>query len=167
MRLATPAQMRAIDDASVAAGLSAEILMEAAGALAADRIARHPGVIAVVCGPGHNGADGLVIARHLRARGRNVRVTRLGRATSALYQEQVNRWRVAGGVVGPLDLDGADVVVDAIFGVGFRGDLDGEFAEAVRTINAARATRVVIDVPSGLDGGHGHELDWRCAPTSP
>ena len=68
MRLATPAQMRAIDAAAADFGLGPELLMEAAGTLAADHVDRHPGRVTILCGPGHNGADGMVVARHLRAR---------------------------------------------------------------------------------------------------
>ena len=125
--------------------------MEAAGALCAERIARRTsGPITVLCGPGHNGADGLVIARHLHARGYDVAVHVTPGRNSDLYREQLARLPVSPG---PLRLEGT--LVDALFGLGFAGPLRDDARRLIERVNAAPVRRIAIDVPSGLDADRG------------
>ena len=116
------------------------------------------GTIAVVCGKGNNGGDGLVVARLLRERGRDVDVLLLGSpdelqrrrrrptasACPARRREQFEAGR----------LDGAAAIVDAILGTGFSGAPREPAAGAIAAINAAGARGAVVvacDVPSGVD----------------
>ncbi|MDP7547600.1 MAG: NAD(P)H-hydrate epimerase, partial [Alphaproteobacteria bacterium] len=110
-------EMYGADRAAMAAGISGERLMEAAGREAArailDRFGARP--TAVLCGPGNNGGDGFVIARHLKKAGVKVSLALLGdrsklRGDAAIMAK---RWR---GRVVPLRsdvLDGTGLVVDA------------------------------------------------------
>src|ERR1700730_6105982 len=147
------------DRAAKASGIDGFGLMEAAGGAVAVAVgARWPmRPVTVLCGPGNNGGDGFVAARHLAAAGWPVRLGLLGERAqiagdaaphAALWQEAIHP-------LAPALVDGADLVIDAIFGAGLSRDVDG-VARAVIEALAARALPVVaVDVPSGLDGATG------------
>ncbi|HYC25390.1 MAG TPA: NAD(P)H-hydrate dehydratase [Roseiarcus sp.] len=159
-----PAETREADRLTIAAGMPSIDLMERAGRAVADhavRMARSAGRIAVVCGPGANGGDGLIAARILAARGYRTSVGLLGRR-ELLRGDAAEASRRYEGPFGPasaLDLAGADLFVDALFGAGLDRDLTGEPRAIVETINelARRNTTPVlaVDLPSGLDGATG------------
>lgn len=141
IRVITPERMRAID---AAAPEPVEVLVERAGAAVA-RVAlrllgggygRH---VAVLAGPGNNGADGRVAATRLRERG--VRVTVL----DALRM--------------PATIGGVDLVVDAAFGSGYRGEWHPP--------HVGRTPILAVDVPTGLDSGTGEaaRATWRAIAT--
>lgn len=161
--LLTPAEMQAADRAAMAHGIAGLTLMERAGRAAADAvgaIAHPPARAAVLCGPGNNGGDGFVAARHLAAEGYAVRLGLLG-APAALggdAAEMATRWL---GGVEPLSttlLDGADVIVDALFGAGLSRPLEGTARHVVEAIPQVGAKIVAVDVPSGVDGATGMVL---------
>jgi hydroxyethylthiazole kinase-like uncharacterized protein yjeF len=135
-------------------GVSVEWLMEAAGW----QIARFVGQRAtVVCGVGNNAGDGLAAARHLHRWGRLasvccVDVTRL-RGPAARELDALRKLGVE--VAGDLQLDDAEVIVDAIFGTGLSRAPEGKFAAWIEAINASRKGVVAVDVPSGLDADSG------------
>jgi hydroxyethylthiazole kinase-like uncharacterized protein yjeF len=128
--------------------------MEAAGW----QIARFVGQRAtVVCGVGNNAGDGLAAARHLHRWGRLasvccVDVTRL-RGPAASEFDALRKLGVE--VAGDLQLDDAEVIVDAIFGTGLSRAPQGKFAAWIEAINASRMSVVSVDVPSGLDADSG------------
>src|SRR5215212_6344661 len=104
-------------------------LMERAGTAVADVVlGRFPGRVAVVCGKGNNGGDGRVCARVLRERGRDVTVV-----------EEVG------------ELGAADVVVDALLGIGLREAPRETTARMIGNINATGRPVVAVDVPSGVN----------------
>ena len=112
----------------------------------------------VLAGPGNNGGDGLVIARHLHASGFKVHVLLppLGDRTSPERDLQLKRAREAGVVVVTLE-DGelpemgpADVIIDALYGIGLRGPLEGWITSLITSINAIGVQVVAVDIPSGL-----------------
>ena len=152
-------EMAAADAAAIAGGVPGEVLMENAGAAVAREIRRRwpPLRVAVLCGPGNNGGDGFVVARHLAEAGFEVCVALLGergklKGDAAVMAE---RWH---GPVAPLDsggTTGCDLVVDAIFGAGLSRDVTGVGAMIVRQANEAGVPVVAIDVPSGVDGDTG------------
>ena len=121
--------------------------------------------MAVVCGKGNNGGDGLVVARLLREAGRE----RDGGVHGAAGRLHRGRAREPGAVGGrgavgagrgsgaslEQALAGAAVVVDALLGTGFEGEPRGAVAEAIEVVNAARAPVVSVDVPSGVDASTG------------
>ncbi|SFK99337.1 NAD(P)H-hydrate dehydratase [Lysobacter sp. cf310] len=115
--------------------------------------------IVVVCGPGNNGGDGYVLATHAHASGREVRVSHL--ATHAprgdLAQRAAGAYAAAGGrsetyAGGVFD---ADLIVDALFGIGLSRAPDAEAAALIAAINAQTAPVFALDVPSGVDAERG------------
>ena len=137
-------------------------LMARAG-LAAWRalLARWPDAqrIAVVCGPGNNGGDGYELARHALLSGRDVRVLRLPAHAprTVLAQRACESYLAAGGGVADpgTGLGQADLIVDALFGIGLARAPDSGVATLIEAINAAACPVLALDVPSGLDAGTG------------
>jgi ADP-dependent NAD(P)H-hydrate dehydratase / NAD(P)H-hydrate epimerase len=157
--LLTPAEMSAADRAAIAGGISGVALMENAGrAVAAavlERWSRRP--VTVLCGPGNNGGDGFVAARHLAAAGWPVRLGLLGER-ARLTGDAAHHSALWTGGVEPLSttlLDGAALAIDAIFGAGLARPVDGVAREVIEALSARRLPTVAIDVPSGLDGATG------------
>jgi NAD(P)H-hydrate epimerase len=132
---------------------------------------RHPRKISVLCGKGNNGGDGLVVARHLQVAKAVVKVYLFAKPEELRGDAAINlqRWCEAGNDVIPVldetawkaawpEVAGADVIIDAIFGTGFRGAVSGVIAKAIEDINqhSRRAASVhpslilAVDTPSGL-----------------
>ena len=163
--LPTPQQMSAADEAAIAAGTPADVLMDRAGRAVAravlDVSQRRYGLrVAIVCGKGNNGGDGFVAARALAREGVAVTVLAVGdvdgsEGAAALH---LGAWRAEGGAVAPFEVDAledADVVVDAVFGTGFRGRAEGEAAQALEAMSRMDVPVVAVDIPSGVDGTTG------------
>jgi len=135
-------------------GISTEWLMEAAGWQVARFVGRPA---AVVCGIGNNAGDGLAAARHLHRWGRLASVACVDalrvRGPAAVELDALRR--VGVHVSEDLDIDAAEVVVDAIFGTGLTRAPEGRFGEWIEAINASGKEVVSIDVPSGLDADTG------------
>jgi hydroxyethylthiazole kinase-like uncharacterized protein yjeF len=157
-------QMRAIDRWAIEQRAIPSLdLMERAGAglaLLADRTVPR-GPIAIVCGKGNNGGDGYVAARLLYELGRTVRVLRLAdhhdhRGDAA---ENLRRLEGAHEPFEPGALDGAALVVDAIFGTGFAGEPRDLARAAIEAIAAHDAPVVAADIPSGVDASTGEAAE--------
>jgi NAD(P)H-hydrate epimerase len=160
--LLTTAEMGRADAAAIAAGVSGDALMEAAGGAVASALRQRwsPRPTVVLCGPGNNGGDGFVAARHLRRAGWDVRVALLG-SRDALKDDaarNAQRWDGEVAALSPASLDGCELVVDAIFGAGLARPLDGMARATVEAIDALRPDCVAVDVPSGLSGDTGAVL---------
>jgi NAD(P)H-hydrate epimerase len=157
--------VRRMSDAArltVAAGTPAGQLMENAGAAVARQIAQHYSArsVTVLCGPGNNGGDGFVAARHLAEAGWPVRIALLG-LNETLPEElrpHAERWRGAIEPLTPAVLDGANLVVDAIFGSGLARPVEGAAAETLAAAARSDVPIVAVDVPSGLMGDTGEAL---------
>jgi ADP-dependent NAD(P)H-hydrate dehydratase / NAD(P)H-hydrate epimerase len=160
--LLTCAQMNEADRLTVLSGISGFALMENAGRAVAQAIAARytPRTVAVLCGPGNNGGDGYVVARHLSQAGWTVRVARLGAAPqgSGEAAQHVALWRGDVLPLTPAALAGAALVVDAIFGAGLSRALEGEAALTLQAAAAQKLPIVAIDVPSGLVGDYGANI---------
>ncbi|WP_108883410.1 NAD(P)H-hydrate dehydratase [Anderseniella sp. Alg231-50] len=158
-KLLTPDEMYEADRATIKAGVPGIDLMEAAGLACAEyiRTLSEPCPVCVVCGPGNNGGDGFVIARLLVEAGWPVKLLLAGDA--AMLKGDAGRAAKAwNGEVLPAQadkLDGAVLIVDALFGAGLSRDVDGELADLVTSVNEADAMRVAVDMPSGVDGASG------------
>jgi len=158
--LLTTAEMYRADQAAVAAGVTGVRLMENAGAAVARVVMDHApagGRVAVLCGPGNNGGDGFVAARHLRTAGYDVHLALLGDAAK-LTGDAARHADVWGGEVAALDpacVRDADVIVDALFGAGLTRPLAGIPADVVTAVNACAVPVVAVDVPSGISGDTG------------
>ncbi|HXQ50447.1 MAG TPA: NAD(P)H-hydrate dehydratase [Stellaceae bacterium] len=160
--LLTPAEMAACDRAAVASGVPGVALMEAAGRAVAESLMRRwsKRPVALLCGPGNNGGDGFVAARHLADAGWTVRLGLLG-ARERLTGDAAHHAALWSGPVetlSPAILDGAAVAVDAIFGAGLARPLDGVACDVVAALAASGLPSVAVDVPSGLDGATGAVL---------
>ena len=134
------AEMYAADKAAAELGIRGLNLMETAGgAITATIMARWPQrPVTVLCGPGHNGGDGYVVARLLREAGWPVRIAQLPGKLTGDTALSAARWQNVGGEVVPLALaalDGAALVVDALFGAGLKRPLVPEVRAIVRHIN--------------------------------
>jgi hypothetical protein len=127
--LLTVAQMGAADRLTIAAGTPGTMLMERAGAAVADAMRRRwpPAPVLVLCGPGNNGGDGFVVARLLAEAGWPVRLTLLGERTALRGDAAVHAAQWSGPIDAftPAILDGAVVVVDALFGAGLSRPIEG------------------------------------------
>jgi len=125
--------------------------------------------IVVVCGPGNNGGDGYVLARHALQAGRDVRVLRLDAHAprGPLCRRASDEYAGAGGAteVFARGLPACDVLVDAMFGIGLNRAPDAEAAALIEAVNRVRAPVLALDVPSGIDADTGHALGAAVAAT--
>jgi len=158
------AAVRDADARAIAGGIPGEVLMETAGTLAAREIlaAFPPGSGAtVLVGPGNNGGDGMVVARHLAVAGWDVRVQAPGAREPETPDGALMTARAAEAGIGVGDLDlhglraGGRVVVDALLGTGTAGAPRGGMADAVDAVVASGAPVVALDMPTGVDGDTG------------
>lgn len=153
------AAMRRVETQAIALlGGDASILMERAGLAAWRCLLEHwPDAqrIVVACGPGNNGGDGYVLARHALAGGRDVQVLYAqGHAPrTALARRAAAAFSTAGGRVALADaqLPECDVLVDAVFGMGFDNRADDAGKALLAAITASSAAVLALDLPSGVD----------------
>jgi hydroxyethylthiazole kinase-like uncharacterized protein yjeF len=159
LALLTPLQMGDADRATKASGIDGFGLMEAAGGAIAvavgARWVMRP--VTVLCGPGNNGGDGFVAARHLADAGWPVKLALLG-GRDKLSGEAAHAASLCKGPLAPFtseSLEGAGIVIDAIFGAGLSRPLDGKALAMVEALKISRIPVCAVDVPSGLDGASG------------
>ena len=169
MRILTADEMRRVDQRAIEEiGIPSMVLMENASIGVADAVAQEfadAESVAILCGPGNNGGDGLALARHLDARGYALRVFLVIRSSqprgdaaaqleilrrSGLPVETVDGETDLGPVVSTCS--GCDLVVDALFGTGLTRPLAGHFADLVERLGALGRPILAVDLPSGLDG---------------
>lgn len=137
-------------------------LMARAGQAAwRELLARWPEVqrIVVVCGPGNNGGDGYELCRYAHQSGRDARVLRIDAHAprSELAKRACESYRQSGGRIKAFS-DGfgrAELIVDALFGIGLAREPDADAAKVIDAINASGLPVFALDVPSGLDADRG------------
>jgi ADP-dependent NAD(P)H-hydrate dehydratase / NAD(P)H-hydrate epimerase len=165
----TPEQAADLDRDTQAAGVPAVLLMERAGSAVARAAVDLCGGVygrraVVVSGKGNNGGDGLVAARRLAGRGMRVSVCLMEAPDGVREPAATNLVRLDDVGVRPRpfsaarlerDLERADIVIDAIFGTGFRGMPEDDWAAAIAAVNASAAPVIAVDIPSGVDGTTG------------
>lgn len=134
----TAEQMREADRRTIAAGTPGEVLMERAGTRVVEVLEREFAPLSeqrvtIFCGKGNNGGDGLVVARLLEGR------------VASLQVVKVDSERTAPDGRG-------SIVVDALLGTGFRGEVEGRYAEMIRSMNEdfPQAKIVAVDIPSAM-----------------
>jgi NAD(P)H-hydrate epimerase len=160
----TAPQMRAAEQTAVLAGTPLIVLMERAGLAVAEQIMaryeKRPTM--VLCGPGNNGGDGFVAARHLSAKGWPVRVLLYGKLEELAPEAKIaaSRWRGAVMTASAAAVDGviekgARLIVDALYGIGLKRPIAGEAAAMLQAVNRASLPVVSIDIPSGLNSDTG------------
>ena len=177
MEVATAAAMRNIDKRTIDTyRVPGIVLMENAGLeLLRFLQVQWPDLphrqVAIIAGPGNNGGDGFILARHLWHRGMSVRVAILtparqlrGDARRAYHMARAygvpfvsctttTAWRRFAR-----ELCHTNLIVDALLGTGLRRPASGLYAEVIETVNQAQQPIVAVDIPSGLSADHGHLL---------
>ena len=156
------AQTRAAEQAAVDAGSSFWQLMETAGTAAAQDLLKRP-VNAqsywILCGKGNNGGDGLVMARLLALAGKHVTVSLMQGSVSSDLASQ-NLAALPNNVVVQAPavalLLNHDCVIDAVFGIGFDGELSADLQAVFHALASRPCLRVALDIPSGIHADSGH-----------
>ncbi len=180
MRILTSEQMKAVERYAAGFGLSYQRMMENAGAACARNmrnIIEKENItgkkIVVVCGKGNNGGDGFVIARKFAENGYKVCILLVsGYPTTAeatyMYKLALDLsiptvWMDADKVRAINTVQNADIIVDAVFGFSFYGNLTEEMASLFEVMNNARGVRFAVDLPSGVycDSGYYAEGSFR------
>ncbi|MBI4294972.1 MAG: NAD(P)H-hydrate dehydratase [Chloroflexi bacterium] len=180
MKIVTVAQMKEIESRAASVGLPSEVLMDRAGLAVAEEVKRlveRPAGrrILVLVGPGNNGGDGLVAARHLDEAGADVYLYLCGRDVEGDRNFRLAQEHNIPVIIGSQDdnltaLDNllafADVVLDAIFGTGKVRPVEGLYKDVLTRVKQARRARsrltvVALDMPSGLDADNG-AIDPAC-----
>jgi NAD(P)H-hydrate epimerase len=169
MKVLTAAQMRQIDRVAIEQiGIPGPVLMENAGLQVTSVLRDELGVdsgrrVVVVAGKGNNGGDGLVVARHLFNQGVDCPVLLIGSMEEVKGDAALNL-KIARNIgVKIIEIKGhsswrkqkkwlqeTPIIVDALFGTGLCGPLEGLLAEVVKDINESGAFVVSVDIPSGL-----------------
>lgn len=172
MKILTSAQTKKAEQIAFNMGISGERLMENAGSAAARVIKQNYNLndvsAVVLVGQGNNGGDGYVVARKLKDYGAKVVVIMaMGIAMtrdSALMQKKAMDLGVT--VINYYDnkdlsenlIDTADIIVDAIFGIGFHGAPDRDLSVVIEKINQSKASKIALDIPSGVMADSGDVL---------
>ncbi|KPV62181.1 MAG: Hydroxyethylthiazole kinase [Candidatus Bathyarchaeota archaeon BA2] len=166
----TSREMRALELNSEYYGVSRLQLMENAGrsvaAELASRFKPKEARVVVFCGSGGNGGDGFVVARHLTCFGFKVEVILAGRSADIVDKEARRNWLALQALKDIIPLHEvydstlipsleADVVVDALLGIGLKGTLRPPILQLVRKINEMKAFCVAVDVPTGINSDSG------------
>lgn len=159
-------------------GIPGVVLMENAGRSCAELIKeklshRKKPKVCIFCGPGNNGGDGYVIARHLLNSGFKVVVVICADREKIKGDAKINLdiLEKMGQTIDVLDLNvsgiqmqirnlasGVDFLVDGLFGTGLTGQLDAKYQLLINTINSLNIPILSIDIPSGLDCDTGKPL---------
>jgi len=161
--------MRALELNAEYFGVSRLLLMENAGhnvALEVSSRFKPRKSVAVFCGLGGNGGDGLVAARHLSCMGFKVRVILAGKAKEISDKAARENWRALQFLKDTVTIEEvydstlvsktkADIVIDALLGTGAKGNLRPPILQLVNRINEMDAFRVAVDVPTGVDADTG------------
>ncbi len=170
MYVLTPSEMKNIDKKAINEfGIDGKILMENAGRGVFETILMkgfETSKITVLCGKGNNGGDGFVIARYFINRGSEVNIYVYGDINElkgeALYHFEL--LEMLKPKIKPLnpsdpelrfDLLTSDIVIDALFGTGFKGELPKEIRIILPLLKEKRGKLVAVDIPSGVDGETG------------
>ncbi|HEX4635220.1 MAG TPA: NAD(P)H-hydrate dehydratase [Rhizomicrobium sp.] len=161
--LLTTTEMSRADAFAVAHGVPSLVLMENAGRAVADAIAARfkPCAVTVLCGPGNNGGDGFVVARLLDENGFTVRVAH-DADHKGDAKEMSAQWKGPRVALEPEALNGARLVVDALFGAGLSRPLEGAAAQVVEALNDLPV--VAVDIPSGISGDTGQPFSKGARP---
>ncbi len=167
LALYTTAQIREMERRTIEEfGISEATLMERAGNATLEQLhARWPQAqrLTVICGSGNNGGDGYALARLARQAEMYVTVYQVGDGTglsvaARTAQQALQSMGIKINPFRPETLRTADVIVDAIFGIGIDREVTGPWAEAINAINASGHPVLSVDIPSGLHADTGSIL---------
>lgn len=157
------AQMKAADSYTIRRlGIPSLDLMERAAFSCVKVMERwKPDKVLIVCGAGNNGGDGFAIGRILLEKKVSVTMAFAGRMESRTEETvfQMEEFLKAGGTIcNTFVLEGYDVVVDALFGVGLGRDITGRYLETLDQMNAAEGKKLAVDIPSGVSASTGRVM---------
>lgn len=156
----TTQKMRSAEQSAIDSGTGVEILMERAGVALAEAAIRFAGPLPalILCGPGNNGGDGYVAARHLAGRGIPVRVAALAEPRSDAAKWARSQFD---GEVERLDerTEPAAMIIDCLFGTGLKKAVETPAVEQLCRLEDAARVRVACDLPSGVDSDSGALLN--------
>ncbi len=169
MKVLSCGQMRALEERAVLTGCNYSDLMDTAGAAVAgfirDRYDLEEKNVAVLCGKGNNGGDGFVVARRLCDLCNSMTVLLLdGLPATELAKEKLAELRESDvAVYSAADdpdqllsaIQSADLLVDAVYGIGFHGSVDEKLQPFFEAANRSPAPIIAVDIPSGLNGDSG------------
>jgi len=153
--IVTAEQMRAAEAAAIAAGTPETKLMERAGAALAEavRLYAGPRETLILCGPGNNGGDGYVAARHLKAAGYAVRVAALAEPAAEAAKWAKGEWD---GPTEPFTAaTEAPIVIDCLFGTGLSRGLEQSVFQRLLDLCDKALVAVACDLPSGVASNDG------------
>ncbi|TFF84783.1 NAD(P)H-hydrate dehydratase [Candidatus Thorarchaeota archaeon] len=169
----TTLEMRVVERNAEFLGISHSLLMQNAGREVARVVSRKEKVkgkkIAIVCGLGGNGGDGMVAARYLDEEGANVEVYLVGNESAISNEDTFSNWEVLLGleniskfVIGTessvqssMARIEADILIDAMMGFGLHSKLREPLLSAVKLFNKSTSTKYAIDLPTGIDSDTG------------
>jgi len=174
MLVVTPRQMQEIDARAIKKyKVPGMTLMENAARALAEKAMEMPAqnppaTVCIVCGPGNNGGDGLATARLLKEQGCEVQVFLLGSALKLKGDARTNAQKLKAAKIKVNEIKGgagltalkagikrSGLVIDAIFGTGFKGTTDKLAGQAIETINSSGKIVLSADIPSGVNGETG------------
>ena len=172
-------QVRSFDSWAInTLGIPGVVLMENAGRSCAELTKNELwGVenpkVCIFCGTGNNGGDGYVIARHLLNSGFSVSVVICGDKEKVKGDAKINL-NILEGIGQSIEqlnlaaadlaekinvyVNGADMLVDSLFGTGLKGQLSGQYQKLIESINSQGIPILAVDIPSGLDCDTGRPL---------
>ena len=155
----TAARMREAEQAAIEGGTTVEQLMERAGTALAEAAYRFAGPrpALVLCGPGNNGGDGYVAARHLAKRGVAVRVAAMAEPKARAAQWARSQWQGEVETLSP-DTQGAPLLIDALFGTGLKRGLDDAVSLLLSELVHEAVVAIACDLPSGVESESGSHL---------
>ncbi len=158
-------------------GVPSVVLMENAGRSVAEEAIQMlkgtrgagRGTVAIVCGVGNNGGDGLVAARHLINAGVKVKAFVIGKISKLKPDPRTNYdilkqmgqriiFCEGAATFSRMFPRNANLVIDALFGIGFRSKVQGPISDVIDYLNQSKIPILAVDVPSGLDADTGKVL---------
>jgi NAD(P)H-hydrate epimerase len=161
--LYTTKQIRQLEQLAIKNGVTADMMMQRAGEAVLQTITdRYPNISSMVvfCGSGNNGGDGYVVARLAHEKGVKIQVRHLGELNKLQNEAKraMQACKQSGVIINPFDVDEsltADIFVDALLGIGLKGKIKSNYAQAINYLNESTAEIIAIDIPSGVDADTG------------
>jgi hydroxyethylthiazole kinase-like uncharacterized protein yjeF len=159
MEILSSTQMSKADSETIKSGIQGLFLMENAGKSVSDFIKSkyNKQKTLVLCGPGNNGGDGFVVARHLKESGWDVKISSLIDKNSYKNDALVmaKRWNDFIIPFEEISVGDYSLIIDAIFGIGLSKEISGTIASVINEVNNKNIDTISIDIPSGIDSNNG------------
>jgi len=172
MKVISCQEMKEIDSHAIKKiGIPGIVLMENAALKVINNIDLNLNRYAVVCGKGNNGGDGLAVARHLIVNNKRVKVYIAGNVGSGTDDFNINL-NILKNLKADItyikgekeltalkeDLQNSDLVLDALFGIGLKRNIEGIYFDIIKIMNDSSKQIIAIDIPSGINGDTGEVM---------